>query len=55
MSHIPHVQLRLNSIKRVSTIALALGEQRTRTELIPYLTTSMVSCIDCVEYTLIPS
>jgi len=32
------VQLRLNSIKRLSTIALALGEERTRAELIPFLT-----------------
>ena len=33
-------QLRLNSIKRLATIALALGEERTRTELIPFLTQS---------------
>ena len=32
------VQNRLNSIKKLSTIALALGEERTRTELIPFLT-----------------
>jgi len=32
------VQLRLNSIKKLSTIALALGIERTRTELIPFLT-----------------
>lgn len=32
------IQLRLNSIKKLSTIALALGEERTRTELIPFLT-----------------
>jgi hypothetical protein len=31
-------QLRLNSIKKLSTIALALGVERTRTELIPFLT-----------------
>lgn len=31
-------QLRLNSIKKLSTIALALGVQRTRQELIPFLT-----------------
>ena len=31
-------QLRLNSIKKLSTIALALGIERTRTELIPFLT-----------------
>ena len=29
--------LRLNAIKRLSTIALALGADRTRTELIPFL------------------
>lgn len=32
------LQLRLNSIKKLSTIALALGEERTRSELIPFLT-----------------
>ncbi|XP_031562500.1 serine/threonine-protein phosphatase 2A 65 kDa regulatory subunit A alpha isoform-like [Actinia tenebrosa] len=32
------VQLRLNSIKKLSTIALALGLERTRSELIPFLT-----------------
>ncbi|WAR05502.1 2AAA-like protein [Mya arenaria] len=32
------VQLRLNSIKKLSTIALALGVERTRKELIPFLT-----------------
>ncbi|CRL01713.1 CLUMA_CG014929, isoform A [Clunio marinus] len=32
------IQLRLNSIKKLSTIALALGEERTRTELVPFLT-----------------
>jgi len=31
------VQLRLNSIKKLSTIALALGVDRTRSELIPFL------------------
>jgi serine/threonine-protein phosphatase 2A regulatory subunit A len=31
------VVLRLNAIKRLSTIALALGPERTRTELIPFL------------------
>ena len=31
------IQLRLNSIKRLSTIAKALGEERTRKELIPFL------------------
>jgi len=37
------VQLRLNSIKRLSTISSALGPDRTRTELIPFLNES---CID---------
>lgn len=32
------VVLRLSSIRRLSTIALALGAQRTRDELIPFLT-----------------
>ncbi|KAK0077086.1 hypothetical protein PV325_004477, partial [Microctonus aethiopoides] len=32
------VQLRLNSIKKLSTIALALGADRTRSELMPFLT-----------------
>ena len=30
--------LRLNSVRRLSTIALALGEERTRKELVPFLT-----------------
>ncbi|KAM6179011.1 serine/threonine-protein phosphatase 2A 65 kDa regulatory subunit A beta isoform-like [Rhynchocyon petersi] len=33
-----NVQLRLNSLKKLSTIALALGVERTRTELLPFLT-----------------
>lgn len=33
-----HPQLRLNSIKKLSTIGLALGVERTRTELLPFLT-----------------
>jgi hypothetical protein len=32
------IQLRLNAIRKLSTIALALGPERTRDELIPYLT-----------------
>ncbi|VVD00429.1 unnamed protein product [Leptidea sinapis] len=32
------VQLRLNSIKKLSTIAFALEVERTRSELIPFLT-----------------
>ena len=31
------VALRLNSVKRLGTIALALGEERTRRELVPFL------------------
>lgn len=36
-THFPP-QLRLNSIKKLSTIALALGVERTRSELLPFLT-----------------
>ena len=36
------VALRLNSVRRLSTIALALGEERTRSELIPFLTDAQV-------------
>jgi serine/threonine-protein phosphatase 2A regulatory subunit A len=35
------VQLRLNAIHRISTIALALGPQRAREELIPFLQDSL--------------
>ncbi|KAF9117401.1 hypothetical protein BGW39_002217 [Mortierella sp. 14UC] len=35
------VSLRLNAIKRLNTIALALGPQRTREELIPFLDESI--------------
>ncbi|KAM2573341.1 hypothetical protein TB2_005417 [Malus domestica] len=31
------IKLRLNSIRRISTIARALGEERTKKELIPFL------------------
>lgn len=31
------IQLRLNSVRRLGTIAKALGEERTRRELIPFL------------------
>ena len=37
------VQLRLNSIRKLSTIALALGAERTRTELMSFLTGSYFS------------
>jgi hypothetical protein len=32
------LQIRLVSIKKLSTIALALGVEKTRSELIPFLT-----------------
>ena len=35
-----NVQLRLNSIRRLTTIASALGAERTRAELVPFLTDS---------------
>ena len=35
------VTLRLNAIKRLSTIALALGHARTRDELVPFLDESL--------------
>lgn len=38
LSPVSLTQLRLNSIKKLSTIALALGVERTRTELLPFLT-----------------
>eukprot|EP01147_Barroeca_monosierra_P000387 gene387-3734_t len=31
------LQLRVNAVRRLSTIALALGEERTRNELLPFL------------------
>jgi serine/threonine-protein phosphatase 2A regulatory subunit A len=48
------VLLRLNAIHRLSTIALALGADRTRDELIPFLDgmLCMVSnpkCGDCAD------
>ena len=43
------VQLRLNSIKKLSTIALALGVERTRSELIPFLT-GIVTIVLCPFY-----
>lgn len=38
------VLLRLNAIKRLSTIALALGAERTRDELIPFLDGTQSEC-----------
>ena len=46
-----HLQLRLNSIKKLSTIALALGVERTRSELIPFLTDTIYD-EDEVRYTM---
>lgn len=37
------VLLRLNAIHRLSTIALALGAERTRDELIPFLDGMLLS------------
>lgn len=45
-------QARLNSIARISTIALALGPERTRTELIPFLQGKCIKNIDMVLYQL---
>jgi serine/threonine-protein phosphatase 2A regulatory subunit A len=35
------VSLRLNAVKKLSTIALALGQERSRTELVPFLEESI--------------
>ncbi|VDM29967.1 unnamed protein product [Toxocara canis] len=45
------VQLRLNSIRKLSTIALALGVERTRGELVQFLTGRCTRChsIDCSQ------
>lgn len=40
------VRFRLNSIHRLSTIALALGPEKTRTQLIPFLTDSIYDVED---------
>jgi serine/threonine-protein phosphatase 2A regulatory subunit A len=40
------VQQRLNSVRRLTTIAVALGEERTRTELIPYITGASMLCAE---------
>jgi serine/threonine-protein phosphatase 2A regulatory subunit A len=39
------LSLRLNSIRRISTIALALGPERTRNELIPFLDGSFINIL----------
>jgi serine/threonine-protein phosphatase 2A regulatory subunit A len=41
------VAVRLASIRRLSTIALALGPDRTRDELIPFLE-GILRCYSCV-------
>lgn len=41
------VQLQLNSMRKLSTIALALGVERSRSELIPFLTDSMCDEVRC--------
>jgi serine/threonine-protein phosphatase 2A regulatory subunit A len=38
------IQLRLNSIRRLSTIAVALGVERSRNELIPFLNGACAQC-----------
>ena len=43
------IQLRLNSIRRLSTIALALGPERTREELIPFLNGAH-ACLGCLGW-----
>ncbi|VDD75557.1 unnamed protein product [Mesocestoides corti] len=40
------VRLRLNSIQKLSTIALALGYEKTRTQLIPFITDSIFDVED---------
>lgn len=45
------VLLRLNAIRRLSTIALALGPERTREELIPFLD-GVSSCGFCELHSL---
>jgi len=43
------VSVRLNAVRRVSTIALALGIERTRQELVPYLSGACGSAGDCAR------
>ena len=42
------VQLRLNSIRRLGTIASALGAERTRSELVPFLADSQDDEDECL-------
>jgi serine/threonine-protein phosphatase 2A regulatory subunit A len=41
------IQLRLNSIRRLSTIAKALDVERTRQELIPFITGKLFINLRC--------
>lgn len=43
------IELRLNAIRRIGTIALALGHRRTRDELIPFI----LDCIDDEDEVLV--
>ena len=47
------LQLRLNSIKKLSTIALALGDERTRNELLPFLTGTVHTPWGCGHNTIV--
>ena len=47
-------QLRLNSIKKLSTIALALGDERTRGELLPFLTGQLKLNITLLAFIRLP-
>ena len=47
------VMLRLNAIHRLNTIALALGAERTRDELIPFLDGTLPRLLSPVPVTLI--
>ncbi|KAJ3261417.1 T-complex protein 1 subunit zeta [Boothiomyces macroporosus] len=43
------IVLRLNAIRRLSTIALALGPERTRTELIPFLDGNRIVTVESID------
>ena len=44
------ITVRLNSIRRLNTIASALGEERTRNELVPFITDCLNDDDDEVTY-----
>ena len=44
------VQLRLNSVRRLPVISKALGTERTRNELIPYLTGMPIQATDVPDF-----